>query len=227
MLKIQQDAAFVNSQFFGLAGTLRWPHIRHPLHEEPKVNRLLVWVAALVLGVPAAVLSQPGFDPAAAMAAQRDAMRALAALDGVWRGPGSSVMPGGETHTLTQTERIGSFLEGTVKVIEGRGYTAAGAVGFNALGIISYDPVKKAYNLRTYAQGRSGDFVLTPTAEGYVWEVPAGPMTLRYTVVIKDGAWREIGERITPGNQAVQFFEMNLKRIGDSSWPAAGAIPGK
>jgi len=191
------------------------------------MNRLLVWVVALVLGVPAAVLSQPGYDPAAAMAAQREAMRALAPLDGVWRGPGSSVLPNGETHSLVQTERIGSFLEGTVKVIEGRGYTAAGVVGFNALGIISYDPVKKAYMFRTYAQGRIGDYVLTPTAEGYMWEIPAGPMTLRYSVVIKDGAWREIGERITPGNPPVQFFEMNLKRIGDSAWPAAGTIPVK
>jgi hypothetical protein len=186
-----------------------------------------MWVAALVLGTPAATLCQPGFDPAAAMAAQREAMRALAALDGVWRGPGSSVMPNGEKHTLTQTERIGSFLDGTVKVIEGRGYTDAGAVGFNAFAVISYDPVKKSYNLRTYAQGRHGDYVLTPTPEGYVWEIPAGPMTIRYSVVIRDGAWREIGERITPGNPAVQFFEMNLKRIGDSGWPAAGAIPMK
>ncbi len=161
------------------------------------------------------------------MAAQREAMRALASLDGVWRGPGSSVLPNGETHTLTQTERIGSFLDGTVKVIEGRGYTAAGDVGFNAFAVISFDPAKRAYNLRTYAQGRSGDYVLTPTPDGYRWEIPAGPMTIRYSIVIKDGEWREIGERITPGKPPVQFLEMNLKRIGDSAWPAAGAIPMK
>jgi len=191
------------------------------------VNRLLLPIVALVLGVPAGVLAQPGFDPVAAIASQREAMRALAALDGVWRGPGSSVMPNGETHALTQTERIGSFLDGTVKVIEGRGYTAAGDVGFNAFAIISYDPAKKGYNLRTYAQGRFGDYVLTPLADGYMWEIPAGPMTIRYTVVIKDGTWRETGERITPGKPAVQFFAMNLTRIGDSPWPAAGAIPMK
>jgi hypothetical protein len=191
------------------------------------VSRLLVLVVALVVAVPAEALSQPGFDPGAAIASQREAMRALDALDGVWRGPGSSVMPNGEKHTLTQTERIGSFLDGTIKVIEGRGYTATGAVGFNAFAIISYDPPKKAYNLRTYAQGRFGDYVLTPTADGYVWEIPAGPMTIRYTVVIRDGAWKEIGERISSGNPPVQFFEMNLTRIGDSAWPAAGAIPMK
>jgi hypothetical protein len=161
------------------------------------------------------------------MAAQREAMRALSTLDGVWRGPGSSVLPNGQKHTLTQTERIGSFLDGTVKVIEGRGYTEAGAVGFNALGIISYDPAKKAYSLRTYAMGRFGDYVLTPTTGGYMWEIPAGPTTIRYNVVINDGEWREIGERITAGNPPVQFFEMKLKRVSDSDWPAAGTIPMK
>jgi hypothetical protein len=189
------------------------------------VSRILVLAATLTLSVPAAALSQPGFDPVAAMTAQREAMRPLAPLDGVWRGPASSVLPNGQTHTLLQTERIGSFLDGTVKIIEGRGYTAAGDVGFNAFAIISYDPARRAYSLRTYAQGRSGDYALTPTPDGYRWEIPAGPMTVRYSIVIKDGEWREIGERITPGKPPVQFMEMNLKRIGDSAWPAAGAIP--
>ena len=55
--------------------------------------------------------------------------------------------------------------------------TAAGP----ANGIISYDPAKQAYSLRSYAQGNAGDFALTPTADGYAWEIPAGPTTIRYT----------------------------------------------
>ena len=38
---------------------------------------------------------------------------------------------------------------------------------------------------------------------------------------------REIGERVVPGQAPAQFFEMNLKRIGDSAWPTAGAVPPK
>jgi hypothetical protein len=34
----------------------------------------------------------------------------------------------------------------------------------------------------------------------------------------------EIGERIVPGGEPVRFFEMTLKRIGDTDWPAAGAV---
>lgn len=66
---------------------------------------------------------------------------------------------------------------------------------------------------------------LRPT--GYVWGIPAGPMTIRYTAVIKDGAWLEVGDRIMLFKEPVRFFEMNLKRVSDSNWPAAGAVPPK
>lgn len=166
-------------------------------------------------------------DPAATMASQREAMLRLAFMDGVWRGPAWTILPSGEKHTITQTERIGPFLDGSVKVIEGRGYDPDGKVTFNAFGIISYNPNTRAYTLRSYAQGQVGDFTLTPSADGYAWEIPAGPMVIRYTAVIKDGAWREVGDRIAPGKDPVRFFEMNLKRVGDANWPAGGAISPK
>lgn len=93
-------------------------------------------------------------DPAVVIAAQREAMTALAKMDGVWRGSAWTILPSGEKHDITQTERIGLFLDGSVRVMEGRGYDSEGK-----------DPVR--------------------------------------------------------------FFEMTLKRVGDSDWPAAGAIPAK
>lgn len=177
------------------------------------------------VGLTPAVLGRQGRpDPATLIAAQREAMRRLSIMDGVWRGPAWTVLPSGEKHNITQTERIGPFLDGSVKVIEGRGYGADGQVTFNAFGTVSYNPSTRAYTLHSYAQGNVGDFVLTPTPDGYVWEIPAGPMTIRYTAVIKDGAWKEVGDRIVPGKEPVRFFEMNLKRVGDTDWPAAGAI---
>lgn len=166
-------------------------------------------------------------DPATLIAAEREAMLRLSVMDGVWRGPAWTILPSGEKHSITQTERIGPFLDGSVKVIEGRGYDADGKVSFNAFGTISYNPSTRVYTLHSYAQGQVGDFVLTPTTDGYIWEIPAGPMTIRYTAVIKDGAWREVGDRIMPGKEPIRFFEMNLKRIGDTNWPAAGAISPK
>jgi hypothetical protein len=164
-------------------------------------------------------------SPAVLIAAQRDAMRALSNMDGVWRGSAWTILQSGEKHAITQTERIGPLLDGSIKVVEGRGYNSDGSVGFNAFAVISYDPAGKTYALHSYAQGRAGDFPLTPTPDGYVWEIPAGQMKIRYTAVIKPDSWREIGEYISPGKAPVQFFEMNLNRVGDSTWPSAGAIP--
>jgi hypothetical protein len=163
-------------------------------------------------------------SPAALIAAQREAMVRLAYMDGVWRGPAWTILPSGEKHTITQTERIGPFLDGSVKVVEGRGYDADGKVTFNAFGTISFDSAKKAYTLHSHAMGRVGDFVLTPTPDGFTWDIPAGPMTIRYTAVVKVGTWREVGDRVVPGKDPVRFFEMNLKRVGDTTWPADGAI---
>jgi hypothetical protein len=177
------------------------------------------------VGLTPAVMGQQGRqDPAALVAAQRGAMRRLSVMDGVWRGHAWTVLPSGEKHDITQTERIGPFLDGSVKVIEGRGYGPDGRVTFNAFGTISYNAATRAYTLHPYAQGKVGDFVLTPTPDGYVWEIPAGPTTIRYTAVIKDGAWKEVGDRIVPGREPARFFEMNLRRVGDTDWPAAGAV---
>src|SRR5689334_4691855 len=91
-------------------------------------------------------------------AAQREAMKPLKIIDGVWRGPAWALGRDGTRHELTQTERIGSFLDGTVKVIEGRGYEKDGRVGFNALGIVYFDAQKRAYGFRSWALGRGGEF---------------------------------------------------------------------
>ena len=183
------------------------------------VKHRLTMMALLLTTVagPSTALGQGRPDPAALIAAQREAMVALSFMDGVWRGPAWTILPSGEKHTITQTERIGPFLDGSVKVIEGRGYDPDGKVTFNAFGTISYNPPPSTYTLHSYAQGNVGDFVLTPTADGYTWEIPAGPVTIRYTAVIKDGAWREVGDRIMPGKEPVRFFEMDLKRVGDTT----------
>jgi hypothetical protein len=182
---------------------------------------------AMISAIPAPARAQAQHDPAKAIAAQREAMTPLAFMDGVWRGAAWTILPSGEKHNITQTERIGSFLDGSVKVIEGRGYEADGRVSFNALGIISYDPDKRSYSMRSYAMGHSGDFAIKLTTDGFTWEIPAGPMTIRYAATVKDGKWREVGDRIMAGKEPVRFFEMNLTRVGDSSWPASGAIPPK
>jgi len=181
---------------------------------------LLAWVPGITFGQ-----GQP--DPAALISAQREAMSRFAILDGVWRGTAWVMLPSGEKHQLTQTERVGPFLEGSVKVIEGRGYEDDGTVSFNALGIISFNPQTNTYSIRSYAQGQAGDFNITPTEEGYQWEIPAGPMTIQYEAIFNGDTWKEIGERISPDGTSIQFYEMTLNKITDTDWPSAEAIDPK
>ncbi|MDH4180575.1 MAG: DUF1579 domain-containing protein [Betaproteobacteria bacterium] len=190
-------------------------------------HALRLAVAAL-LAQSAAAFAQP--DPAQAEAllgAQRAAMTRLAAMDGAWRGTATFLLPGGLRRSVTQTERIGPLLGGTVKVIEGRGYDDAGGVTFNALGVVSFDSATSRYTLRSYAHGRAGDFAFEPTADGYRWQAPAPGATIRYEATIRDGVLHEVGDRVVEGAPPQRFFEMTLRRVGDSSWPAGDPVPPK
>ena len=179
--------------------------------------------AILSLSAPA----QTPPDPRALIAEQRTAQEKFARMDGVWRGPAWTILPSGEKHSITQTERVGLFLVGSIRVIEGRGYEPDGRVGFNAFGVISYSPETKTYRLRSYAQGRYGEFAIVPTEDGYVWELPLGPMTIRYTATIKDGTFKEVGDRIVSGKEPVRMFEMTLARVGNTDWPTGVPVPPK
>ena len=178
---------------------------------------LLAWVPGITFGQ-----GQP--DPAKLISTQREAMNRFAMLDGVWRGTAWVMLPSGEKHQLTQTERVGPLLEGSVKVIEGRGYEDDGRVSFNALGIISFNPQTNTYSIRSYAQGQAGDFSISPTEEGYQWEIPAGPMTIQYKAIFGENTWKETGNRISADGSSIQFYEMMLNRIADTNWPSAGEI---
>jgi hypothetical protein len=185
-------------------------------------------VALLASCIALAASAQAPHDPAALLAAQKEALKVLAFMDGSWRGTAWTLLPGGARRTLVQTERIGPFLDGAVKVIEGRGYRDDGSVGFNALGIISYDPERKAYAMRSWAHGRTGEFALTVLPDGFAWETPAGPgAVVRYTATVMGDAYREVGERIAPGQAPVRVFEMDLRRLGDTDWPAANPVPAR
>ena len=188
---------------------------------------LLTRIAFVWLAVPAAASAQGQPDPVALMNAQREAMTVLSRMDGQWRGPAWTILPNGEKHSLIQTGRIGSLLDGTIKLVEGRGYESDGRTSFNAFAVIAFNPVTRSYSLRSHAMGRYGEYALKPTDDGYTWDIPAGPMTIRYTASIKDGVLREVGDRLMPGKEPVRFFEMTLTRLGDSPWPAAGSVAPK
>lgn len=175
----------------------------------------------ILLAPPAA--AQPGpYDPAARLAAQREAMKALAFMDGAWRGRAETDrFPAGFIHT----ERSGTLLDGTIRIVEGRSYDESGATRFNAFGIISYDPGRRAYVMHSYAMGYAGDFPLEVRPDGYSWTQPAGPgAAVHYTATVKGTEWREVGERRAAGAPPQKVFEMLVRRVGPTAWPQEGAV---
>ena len=189
-----------------------------------RLSSLLLAVAAALAPIAAPAQSQ---DAATLIASQAEAMRALAMLDGVWRGPATATEADGRRVGFVQTERIGPFLGGSIKVIEGRGYADDGAVRFNAFGIVSFDAAKRAYTMHSHAQGHVGDFAFVPTADGSRWEIPLPTGRIRYVATVSGDELYEVGDAVFDGRAPVRIFEMRLKRIGATGWPAAGAVPQK
>lgn len=190
---------------------------------RPILSLVIVGAGAVSFAVASA---QPR-DTVALLAAETEAMKTFSMLDGAWRGPATVIQPDGTRLDFIQTERIGPLLGGSIRVIEGRGYDDNGAVRFNAFAIVSFDPASKSYSLHSHALGHVGDFAFVPTGDGYRWEIPLGPATIRYVATVKDGELHEVGERVVAGGAPMRIFEMRLKRIGDVDWPAAGAIAPK
>ncbi|HET9639926.1 MAG TPA: DUF1579 domain-containing protein [Allosphingosinicella sp.] len=182
----------------------------------------------LLLAAPAEPAAPPtaapagAWDPAARLAAQREAMKPLAFMDGAWRGRAETDRhPEGFTHT----ERVGPLLDGTIRLVEGRSYDEKGGTRFNAFAVISYDPARRAYMMHSHAMGFVGDFPLTVRPDGYSWTQPAGPgASINYVATVSGDEWREVGERVAKGAAPQKVFEMRLKRIGRSPWPQDGAV---
>ncbi len=158
---------------------------------------------------------------------QRDQLAQLSFMNGHWRGTAWKLIPGGERIDLTQTERVGDMLDGCVKVIEGCGYDDDGKKVFNAMAAIAYDAESRELVMRSHAEGRVGNFVIDARDDGFSWELPAGPNKIRYTAKIENNEWFEYGELSIPGRDPIRVFEMRLKKLGQTDWPATGAVPNR
>jgi hypothetical protein len=183
--------------------------------------RFLLCALALAIGAPATARAQAA--DTAAIAAQQAAMHKLDWMRGAWRGTAEMQTPQGKL-VVTHTERVGNFLDGTLTLIEGKSFLADGSVGFNAFAVASYDDKTQTYWFDSHAQGRAGKFKLAVTGNGYVWEVPAGPATIRYAATFADGKWTEVGDYVSPGQPPRRIFSMTLSRVGDTPWPGGGAM---
>lgn len=189
------------------------------------LGALVALCTVLGTGPLGAQSAAPAQTSAQMVSAQQEAIGKLAALDGVWRGKGWIMdRPGEVPRQLNQTVRAGSFLDGTVRLLEIRGYQADGSIGFHALNIVSYDTQTGAYAITARAGGRSGNFTFQTTADGYVWNIGDVTSGLRYTATIKNGVWTETGEALASGRAPIKVSEWTVRRVGSTAWPEGGAL---
>ncbi len=154
-----------------------------------------------------------------------NAMQKLNFMKGVWVGEATGIGADRKPFSVTQTERVGAMLDGEVLVVEGRGYRNATELAFSAFGVISVNSNNTGYEMRAYSQGKASTFNMQYDGQKLIWEKPLpNGAVMRYTIVISDNSWHEIGEFVMAGQPPRQMLEMTLKRVGDTDWPAANPV---
>ncbi len=174
-------------------------------------SRLLA--ACALCGLVAAPLqSAPPIDAKPARNAAKRTTVQLAMLDGQWSGPAWVIAPDGKKYELEQVETVCPALFGEVRVMEGRGSIGA-LTRFHAVTIFE-GKSDGTIAMRSYTPGRTGDYQLTLTGDGFEWGFAAGAATYRYRIIIDGDRWTEIGEtRAGPDAKWSQIFGMELRRV--------------
>jgi len=178
---------------------------------------------------PKAALKETGAQsqPSKRFKAQQEAMKELAFLDGEWRGSSKVLRKDGWTATV-QTERVGTMLDGTVRMIEGKGYETDGRPSFEVLRIIFFEPETQTYSMRSYQSGRIRDHELSLTGSGLAWESESSSdATIRYEASVKNGVWTETATRVSARGEPEMYVEVKVKRLRGSGWPQAGGLDAK
>lgn len=175
-----------------------------------KINIILTALCLL----PILAIAQPDFSQLA-----KQKISALDVMVGDWEGTGYLITPNGKEASQV-TEKIRYKVDGTVIMAEGKGVITlqdgTKQTVHDALGIVSYNSFTKQYQMNSFiSRGMSTQAKLeVKDANNIVWWIDAGPSTIRYSLTIKDGIWKEIGERSMDGENWQPFFEMELKKVG-------------
>jgi len=149
-------------------------------------------------------------------AARRMAMDSLGFLVGDWGGEAWVLTPSGRQR-IWQTETVRRKLGGQVLLIEGLGrlLTEDGPADtvFQALAVVQWTP-EDGYRMRsTTREGRSGEFDLELTSDGFVWGIAVPSGRVQYTMTrTPDGEWLERGVFVRDGAPPVPMIEMRLRR---------------
>jgi mono/diheme cytochrome c family protein len=165
-----------------------------PSGKEDAVLRTTLHILAAASVIPGALFAQAQVDPTSAI----EAVSRAAFLEGKWAGEGWIQAGQGPREAFKQTETVTKMLDGAVLLIEGIGHSTV---------IFS-----------SYVAGRPRlDLVPEVSPNTFKWGFsPPSGGEIRYSIVVEDGVWHEVGEFSTDGESWSQFFEMRLKKLGTS-----------
>jgi hypothetical protein len=173
---------------------------------------LKVAVLVVVCLIPASLLAQAYVDPAPAI----EAVSRAEFMVGTWKGEGWAKMGPAPKEEFTQVETVDLMLDGAVLMIEGVGHSKGESPEkvHHALALLSYDPTDTSLVFSSFMAGRPRLDVTPEVGEStFDWGFSApGGMQIRYSSVVKDDTWTEVGEYSMDGSEWHQFFEMTLKR---------------
>jgi hypothetical protein len=176
------------------------------------------WVVAMLIvvvgGAPVAAVPPPPVVPEAQAA--NVAMSELSRFEGDWAVEGTSPSPEGDVHVSAsrQVKRVGDVL-----LIF---YGSNSNIGL--VDAIDFDPASASYRLirpglRNLGDLQAGPVIRLEAAKNMLrWEVPySGPMkryrSLRTTVSLEDGKWRERMEGIRQDGKAGFSTEYVFRRV--------------
>ncbi len=171
--------------------------------------RMLV---ALFVGlVPSVAAFAQGPDPAVV-----EAMRKLSFMVGDWQGT-SKVDYGNFQSQAKGTEKIRMAQNGQIIRLEGQFTANVGGkerVVHDALGVITYDPKAKKYQLHAFRQGKYIPAAFERQPDGFVWKFhdDTQNVDLRFVMTLKDGEWVEKGYAKLPQGPEREFMEMRLRK---------------
>ncbi|MDQ8185768.1 hypothetical protein [Pelagicoccus sp. SDUM812002] len=147
----------------------------------------------------------------------QSAMQSVSVMAGDWTGSSWTVSPDGSRKNAQMHETIQWKLENTVLLIEGVGKNEQGDNAHHALGILSFEPFSKTYQLNSHiAEGLSttASFEVVLPNEKFLWgyEVPGGE--IRFTITLSQNGthWHEKGEFSPDGTNWYPTMEMNLDK---------------
>ncbi len=162
--------------------------------------------------LPLPILAQAPADPGPAI----EAVGRVAFLEGRWAGEGWIQMGQGPRQEFTQTETVEQKLDGAVMLIEGVGHSKGDGSKkvHHALALLSFDPVGKTLLFSSFMAGRPRLDVVPEVGENtFEWGYPPpSGGTVRYSIVVENDSWHEVGEYSRDGESWYRFFEMKLAR---------------